>query len=135
MRLLLTYRSLFVIALTASMTLTPDSVRAARKPGKTLTAAALGVLGLEVSIPSPRTGSDSTKIIQNAVDQVAAAGGGVVHLPKGTYPVELLPQEYAPWKFYNTPGAFKRYAEGRSRCSATAGAVRTGSIAGACRLC
>lgn len=101
MRLLLTYRSLFVIALTASMTLTPDSVRAARKPGKTLTAAALGVLGLEVSIPSPRTGSDSTKIIQNAVDQVAAAGGGVVHLPKGTYLLNSYRKSTHPWKFYN----------------------------------
>lgn len=45
--------------------------------------------------------TDDTKAIQNAIDAVAAAGGGVVDFPAGTY---LLNSNYPsshPWFFYN----------------------------------
>ena len=97
-----TLRSLFVLAVTTSMTLTLAGMRAAQKPGKNLVARpAVGVLGLKVSIPFPRPGIDSRNIIQNAIDEVAAAGGGVVHLPKGTYLLNSYRKSTHPWKFYN----------------------------------
>lgn len=56
---------------------------------------------ITVSGADPTGHSDSRSAIQQAIDQAAAAGGGVVFLPRGAYLLDSYRPSTHPWKFYN----------------------------------